>query len=483
LIVKLETVMKLFFKRKKDKVSSLSYTQPKKLPKPLKLISKILAILLVVLAILGFGMYLGQKYSIKSILPKALPKLTLKKEPKEDQNIVFFSEIYNLIKNNYWDKSMDDTGIANLYKLAIDKLTNDTKPLASPDETGIKKLVADIIKPMNEEQRKNFLTQLSDVVLQNLKPFGRSRLYVEKQVTDLTNQVKNVNPSEDLYANLGVTKETTQEQVTQTYESKLAELKAQPQTPEVQQKIASLQKAYDTIGDEDARKVYDTSGVESTVSYRLINPRIFYMHLIIFSPTTLQDINRASQRVDNKGSELDTLILDLRGNVGGLIDGLQYFLGPFIGNNQYAYQFFSRGETTDYKTKIGWLPSLMRYKKVIVLINGGCQSSTELFAVTLKKYNVGVLVGTKTKGWGTIEKVEPIKTQPFGNEKYSVLLVEQLTLREDGQSIEGLGVDPNINIANAGWEKELYQRFNNQEIVDIVKELLKPDIEALTKKP
>lgn len=468
--------MKLFSKKKKESISSLSASKKPKLSNCAKLIIKILALILIVGALLGAGLILTKKYSLTTLWDK----ISHKQATEKDSDLEFFSEIFNLIKNNYWDKTMDEAALANLYQLAIGKLTTNTQTITAPTEEGIKKLVIEATKTMNSDQKGALIVQLSDVVLQNLKPFGRSRLYGEKQITVIKNEVKNADPGKNLYADLGVSNTAPQQEIAKAYENKITELESQPPTPEVVQKKAEVQKAYDTIGDAEARKTYDVSGVESTVSYKLINPRIFYMHVTRFSPTTLQDIDRSAQKVDT-GDQLDTLILDLRDNIGGLIDGLQYFLGPFIGNDQYAYQFFTRGEKVDYKTKTGWLTSLLRYKKVVVLINGGGQSSTEVFAATLKKYNVGILVGTKTRGWGTVEKIEPLNTQPNPQEKYTVLLVEQLTLRDDGQPIEGLGVEPNINIATAGWEEDLYRRFNNQEIVDIVKELLAPEIAALPK--
>lgn len=473
-------VMKLFLKRKKDTISSLTKTRPRKLSKPLKLAGKILILVFIALSILAAGIYIGQKNQ-KYSLHALLPKISFKATPQKDTDAQFFSEIYNLIKNDYWDKDMDDTALSNLYLLAIQKLTSKAQVITSQDEQGIEKLIKEATKTMDPKHKIAFIAQVSDVVLQNLQPFGRSRLYGEKMITDIQNEVKNANPGKNLYDNLKVSNSSPQQEIAIAYKSRMNELQSQKQTPEVSQKMQEVQRAYDTIGDIEARKTYDVSGVESTISYKLISPRIFYMHFTRFSPTSLEDINRSAEKV-NQGDELDTLIFDLRDNIGGLVDGLPYFLGPFIGPDQYAYQLFSRGETTDFKTKLGWLPSLVRYKKVIVLINGGGQSSTEVFAATLKKYNVGILVGTKTKGWGTIEKIETLKTQPNPQEKYSVLLVQQLTLREDGQPIEGLGVEPNINIANEGWENELFRRFNSQEIVNTVKELLKPDIAALPKK-
>jgi len=333
-------------------------------------------------------------------------------------------------------------------------------------------MVVEITKDLDEEKKKEFVIQLADIVLANLKPFGHSRLYTEKLEQDLKNRVDNIRPEINQYEVLEVEEDATQDELKLAYEEKTRELEPKKdESEEARQEYEQVQQAYKVLGEEESREIYDESGVEPTMDYKLIRPEIFWLHLKKFSPTTFDELKRVTEAVD-KGGELDTLILDLRDNVGGAIDGLPYFLGPFIGAEQYAYQFYHQGEKTDFKTRTGWLPSLVRYKKVVVLVNEGTQSSAEVMAATLKRYNVGVVVGASTKGWGTVEKVFALKTQIDPNEKYSMFLVHSLTLRDDGEPIQDKGVDPTININNPGWEEQLMAYFNYPELVEAVKEIL-----------
>ncbi len=321
-------------------------------------------------------------------------------------------------------------------------------------------------------KKKSLLQKQLILYWPNLEPFGRSRLYTSQKQQALSNTVKNVDPNVDHYSALGVDKEATPEQVADAYISKIEELNQQEQTPEVEQEKVKVERAKEVLGDTGNKEVYDDSGANPTIDNRLISPRIAYIHITKFSPTTVEELDRVMQKY-NSGAELDTLIIDLRGNIGGAIDGLPFFLGPFIGQEQYAYQFFKRGEKQDFITKTGWLPSLVRYKKVIVLIDEQVQSSGEVFASVLKKYNVGVLVGVPTKGWGTVEAVFKINNQVDPeNETYSALMVHSLTLREDSLPIEGRGVEPLVNINDPNWQQELYSYFSNQELVNAVANLV-----------
>jgi hypothetical protein len=295
-----------------------------------------------------------------------------------DKYLAFSLEIYDQIQANYWEKISDEQ-LSNIYLLAINKLSGKTNTLVSKDKNGVGKLIDDL--KIGEDKKKEFITTLGDMVLANLQPFGRSRLYAQKDEKALSNAVNNVEPGADRFATLGVDKNADDQKIVSAFVEKTKEATTATQKAEVK-------KAYEVLKDEPARKVYAVSGVEPTIEYKLLNLQIFYLHLTKFSPTTLEEFARVTEKVDT-GDILDTLILDLKGNIGGAIDGLPYFLGPFIGMDTYAYQFYHQGEKEDFKTKIGWMKSLLRYNKVIILIDENSQSTAEVMAATLKNIMSG----------------------------------------------------------------------------------------------
>lgn len=396
---------------------------------------KVVIIFVVIFAIAGGGWY----WKIRVVENK-------------DKYELFAGEVWETIKTNYWEK-VEDKDLAKLFLLATKRAAErEDITLISEDKKGVEILIKSI-------EDKSKVPLVMDMVLANLAPFERSRLYSIKEQKSLANNVNNVNPGSDYFSQLGVDKNATDEEVEKVY-AKVTK------TPEIEQ-------AYKVLKDEDSRKMYQVSGVEPTIDYRLIGENVFYMHLTKFSPTSLEEFARVTEKVDDRGPELNSLILDLRGNIGGAIDGLPYFLGPFIGIDSYAYQFYQQGEKKDFKTLIGWMNSLVRYKKVVILIDENSQSTAEVMAATLKKYNVGVVMGTTTKGWGTVERVFELKNQISDTEKYSLFLVHHITLREDGQPIEGRGVDPMISIKDTNWKKELLARFGSSELVKAVESVYK----------
>ena len=391
---------------------------------------------------------------------------TLNKEVVEEKNLYlsFVAEAYTTIQDNYWNKITDEQ-LSNLFELAIEKVSASEMDfqLSEKNLAGVEKLVnMNILVMSNLDGPPKFVASVVDVVLANLEPFGRSRLFTEKQEQNLRNTVENVNPDKDLYATLNITKDATEGEIEEAYENKI-----ETATEEEKEEIKH---AREVLTDEVKKQRYDTTGAEPTTLARLVSPQVAYMKIDRFSPATFDEFQKDAQRLD-QGDQLDSLVIDLRNNIGGAIDLLPYFLGPFIGPDQYAYEFFHKGEKTPFKTKVGWLDSLVRYKKVVVLINENTQSSAEVMAATLKKYNVGVVVGTTTRGHGTIERIIPMETQISDTEKFSIFLTENLTLRDDGQPIEDKGVQPTIDINSDDWKAQLNSYFNHEPLIEAVEEL------------
>lgn len=416
---------------------------------------------------LGGGLVLANKQEQIPLLNKVIPQ----NEEESNHYLAFLKGVRETILENYWD-TINEEQFTMLHVRAIEQLT--AQPLGDRVKTYDEldaELLTIIEQYPDDEIREEFVTQLADMVLANLEPFGRSRLYSTQLEQELVERVSNIDPEADHYQALEVDKGASDEEIEQAYQQQKEELEADD-SPEAQEKLAQVEAARQTLADPVTRERYDVAGVNPTMEWRLLSPQIFYLRIKQFSPTTVQELLEVTEKVDDQDDELDTLILDLRGNFGGAIDSLPYFLGPFIGNNQYAYQFLQQEKTTDYKTRTGWLPTLVRYKKVVVLIDDKVQSSAEVMADVIKRYNVGVLVGTNTMGWGTVERVFPLEKQLNDKEEYSVFLVHHLTLRSDGAPIEGNGVEPMVDISQPNWQRELYRYFSDQELVDAVESLI-----------
>ena len=371
----------------------------------------------------------------------------------------FISEIYDKIKENYWD-NISDAQLLDLFKLSIDKNGGqlDVARFESKE-----KMLAKIKNKDNQ-----FIAQVVGTVLASLNPPSRSGLFTTKQEEQLKNTVENVNPEKDLYKDLGINKGASESAVEQAYQKKSEQL-AQDKSPQAQEQLKQIAYAKDVLTKKEQKTLYDQKGVEPTIFTKIIGSTL-YMQFKKFSPTSYDEFIKAFDSY--KDAAITSLIFDLRGNVGGAIDATAYFLGNFIGKNQYAFDFYHKGEYLPFKTPTDKLPSISKYKQVVVLIDNQTQSSAEMMAVSLKKYHVGAVLGVPTKGWGTVEKVFPLDNQFDKANKYSLFLVHSITLRDDNLPIEGRGVEPNINITSSSWQDQLFSYFRNQVLINTVKDVL-----------
>lgn len=400
---------------------------------------KFLLFLIIFILGIGFGhSYLNSQKNNTTIQSE-------KNTPK-----AFIAEVYDKIKENYWD-NLSDAQLLDLFKLAIDK-NGGSVQVAKFDSR--EKMLSAISNSTN-------VAAVASAVLASLNPAGRSGLYTQKMEEQLKNTVNNVNPEKDLYKDLGVSKEASKAAIEQAFQDKV---KKEPE------KAKELAYAKDVLSKDDTKARYDQNKVEPTLFTKVIGPGILYIQFKKFSPTSYDEFIKAFESYKNDSS-LNSLIFDLRGNIGGAIDATAYFLGHFIGKNQYAFDFYHKGEYLPFKTPTDKLPSIAKYKQVVVLIDNATQSSAEMMAASFKKYHVGLVLGIPTKGWGTVERVFPIDNQFDKANKYSLFLVHSITLRDDNQPIEGRGVDPDINIKSADWQQQLFSYFRNQGLVEAVKSI------------
>ena len=384
------------------------------------------------------------------------------------ERVLFIGELYQVIQTKYWRLLLDDQ-LAELFLKAANHVTEKEQALVSKDRQGVMALAEGIVgdESRSEAEKDQVIAQWADVVLANLQPFGRSRLFSTNQAAALKNTVDNVRPDSNYFEALEVSPDASAEAVQQAYAEKSQEL-AQAEVPaeEKQALQEELDRAQVALSTPEDKQRYAETKVEPTIQARLVNPDVYYIKITQFSPTTTDDLDALARRVS--GSAPTALIIDLRGNIGGTIDGLPYFLGPFIGLDQYAYQFLSQGHRTDFKTKTGFLASFFPFKKVVVLVDGATQSTAEVMTAVLKRYQVGVVIGSTTAGWGTVERVFPLSQQFSPDTEYSAFLVHSLTLREDGEPIQGNGVQPDILFESAGWQKQLLEYYNFQPLVQAV---------------
>ena len=129
------------------------------------------------------------------------------------------------------------------------------------------------------------------VALYNLVPAGRSSLLSSAQQTALRQEVANVNPSNDLYQNLGLADGATPTEVTAAYNAQKTKLEAST-SPAAKIQLSQIAYAEKVLTNQNSKTLYDQHKIEPTVFAHTIG-KTLYLNFDKISPTTLQEFGQA----------------------------------------------------------------------------------------------------------------------------------------------------------------------------------------------
>lgn len=418
---------------------------------------KLLSIIFIA-GLLTFGFYYKNHKKIESVSYKTVYE--------SDDFVRFDMEVYDSILLNYWAPH-SQYDLNNFYKLALEKTVGKTFVLSTTTREGVAEMLSVAInEATSTEAKRNIALNTAIVTLYNLQPVGRNGMLSTQQETALRQNVANIDTTKNLYQNLGLEKGASSEDVLKAYDKKDAELKAST-SPEAKTQREQIAYTKNVLTNPQSKSLYDQAGIEPTIFTHKVGNTL-YLYVSKISPTTFGEFAYAIDAASTS-AKLNSMIIDFRGNVGGSLDFLQNFLGIFVGQNQYAFDLFHQGDYQVQRTVQPKYPLLDRYKEIAILTDNMTQSTAELTAATFKRLHLAKTVGTNTRGWGTVENTYPIETIIDPNIKYTLLLVNSITLRDDNQSIEGLGVDPNVKTTDKDWKTQLSSEFNSTSLIDALK--------------
>ena len=140
--------------------------------------------------------------------------------------------------------------------------------------------------------------------------------------------------------------------------------------------------------------------VTKSVTWENKGDGIAYMRINTFGEETNNDWSKAASEVNVKMSDLDAVILDLRGNPGGYLQSAVYVAGEFYSGKPVLFEESAIGKQTPLNAdRTGSFVNL----PVVILVDGGSASASEILTAALKANANATIVGTKSFGKGTIQ--------------------------------------------------------------------------------
>ncbi len=154
-----------------------------------------------------------------------------------------------------------------------------------------------------------------------------------------------------------------------------------------------------------------------------------------FGVNTREDFIKAAQEISSKN--INKVVLDLRNNPGGLLDGAIDVAGELFPKGTTVVFEDSKTGKNEEKTSAG---GLLKQVNLVVLVNGGSASASEILAGAIKDNKRGKIIGEKTFGKGTVQQLESLSNGS------SVKITVAKWLTPSGLSIDKNGINPDIEV-------------------------------------
>ncbi|MEO1440675.1 MAG: S41 family peptidase, partial [Chloroflexota bacterium] len=187
-------------------------------------------------------------------------------------------------------------------------------------------------------------------------------------------------------------------------------------------------------------------------------PRTGYLQIIRFTNRTPDEVEAAINELKDEG--IDSLIVDLRDNNGGLLKESVDVAGLFLNGGVVLYERNIDQEEVfeaDDGSVLGELP-------LVVLVNGGTASAAELVAGAIQDRDRGILIGQTTFGKGTVQQIFRL------SDDSSIHITSAEWFTPDRNQISGVGLEPDVTMipdAN-GRDVELGEavRYLNEQLAE-----------------
>ena len=194
-----------------------------------------------------------------------------------------------------------------------------------------------------------------------------------------------------------------------------------------------------------------------TIKYEMLEGKIAHITIVEFDDVTTSQFMEAMDRMEKDGAK--GLILDVRGNPGGSLATVVEICQLLLPEGMIVYTEDKYGERNEY-----FSDGTNEFKlPLVLLIDGGSASASEILAGAIKDYELGTLVGTTTYGKGIVQKIFS-----YDDGSAAKITVSKY-YTPNGYNIHGVGIAPDVEVP---FDSDLYleEEIDNQlqEAIEII---------------
>ena len=184
-----------------------------------------------------------------------------------------------------------------------------------------------------------------------------------------------------------------------------------------------------------------------SVRNKLLAPNYGYIRLSQFQVPSGANVRKALDSLieENNDTQLNGLVLDLRNNPGGVLQASAEVSDVFLDGGLVVY---TKGRLSDSEMELRATPGdALNGAPMVVLVNGGSASASEIVAGALQDHKRAVIMGTQSFGKGSVQTVRPLPNNR------AIKLTTARYFTPNGRSIQAQGITPDIVVENAKLTK------------------------------
>lgn len=206
----------------------------------------------------------------------------------------------------------------------------------------------------------------------------------------------------------------------------------------------------------------------ASVKTRVLEPGYGYLRLTHFQAHTTDDMLKAIEdlKKETDGS-LKGMVLDLRNNPGGVLNGAVGVSDAFLTEGKIVY---TEGRVKNSEMAFNAGPDdVLDGAPIVVLVNGGSASASEIVAGALQDHKRAIVMGTQTFGKGSVQTIVPI------DDSRALKLTTARYYTPSGRSIQAQGITPDIKLEHGEFKPVTDQNLASLKEADLVRHLDVPD--------
>jgi len=217
----------------------------------------------------------------------------------------------------------------------------------------------------------------------------------------------------------------------------------------------------------DGTEPFEVKIIRDIIKIQSVKSEVYddigYLRITSFTEQTEDGLLKSIKRIQKENENIKGYVLDVRSNPGGLLSQAVKVSDIFLTRGEIVS---TRGrEKKDIRRYRAKNKDHTNGKPIVVLINGGSASASEIVAGALQDHRRAIIVGTQSFGKGSVQTIMPFQRSNAENVS-GIRLTTARYYTPSGESIQGKGISPDIIVEQGEFESYDFKRYSESDLKD-----------------